>query len=269
MLPYGAIRQDVRLCWVCGAVFRSPVWDEAELDRLYSPETWQIVEPYVPRSPRARENNERRRERMAELILAHAPPAGATPRAIADVGGRDGFYVAPFLDRGWEVATIDSASTHVADDRIRRFAVRLDRTGLREAFDAVVISHVLEHLVGLGEFLGQVRAVLRPGGVVYAEVPYEVPRVLLRRDLGDPSHQIYFATRTLRYAFEAAGFDVRHCVRRRSTYDLSRLLAITVIAARGGRVGAARPPGRLHTVIEMLSPAVLALAVENRLRPPA
>ena len=271
VLPYGEIRQDVRLCRACGGVFRSPVWDEAELERLYSPETWKLVEPYRPKTPRAFRNNELRRDWMGELILAHAPrrERGA-PLAIADVGGRDGFYVAPFLERGWEVTSIDSASTSVVDPRLRRLAVRLDQAGLREAFDAVVLSHILEHLVGLADFLGQVRGALRPAGVVYAEVPYEVPRVLLGRDLGDPSHQIYFATRTLRYALESAGFTMRLCARRRSTYDLSELLAIVVIAVDEDAAGPpGRPPGMLHTLLEMASPVVLALALRNRLRPPA
>ena len=98
------------------------------------------------------------------------------------------------------------------------------------------------------------------------------PRALLGRDLGDPSHQIYFATRTLRHAFETSGFAVRLCARRRSTYDLSELLVIVVIAVNAAAVASARPvrpPGMLHTVLEMASPAVLALALRNRLHPPA
>lgn len=273
MLPHREIRQETRLCRGCGCVFRSPVWDEAELERIYSPETWRLVEPYRPTGGRALANNEARRARMVELILRHAPPRDgrAAPPAIADVGGRDGFYVAPFLERGWEAATIDSAATAVVDPRIRRLALRLDEAAPAEAFDAIVLSHVLEHLVELGEFLGRVRAALRPEGVVYAEVPYEVHRVLLGRDLCDPSHQLYFATRTLRYAFEQAGLDVRLCARRRSTYDLSELLAIVVVARKTAGAPARHPPappGMLHTLAEMVSPAVLALALRNRLRPP-
>ena len=270
VLPYGEIQQDVRLCRACGAVFRSPAWDEAELGRLYSAETWALVEPYRPKSPRALGNNEARRDRMAARILAHAPRrSGGAPLAIADVGGRDGFYLTPFLERGWEVTTIDSNCPSVVDPRIRRRPVRLEQAGLGEAFDAVVLSHVLEHLVELGGFLGHVSRTLRPAGVVYAEVPYEVPRVLLGRDLADPSHQIYFATRTLRYALESAGFTVRLCARRRSTYDLSELLAIVAVAVKGpGAARPVRPPGMLHAVAEMASPAVLALALRNRLRPP-
>ena len=274
VLPCGEIRQELRLCRACGGVFRSPVWDEAELDRIYSPETWQLVEPYRPTGGRATANNEARRRRMAELILRHAPrrQGGAPPLSIADVGGRDGFYVAPFLERGWEVTSIDSASTSVVDPRIRRLPMRLDGAVLRDAFDAIVLSHILEHLVGLGEFLGRVREALRPDGVVYAEVPYEVHRVLLGRDLCDPSHQIYFATRTLSHAFERSGFEVLLRGRQRSTYDLSEILAVVVLARKAADPLTARPappPGMLHALAEMLSPAVLALALRNRLRPPA
>ncbi len=249
------------------------MWDEAELEQLYSPETWQLVEPYRPKTPEALRNNEARRRSIGELILAHAPSVpGGSPPAIADIGGRDGFYVAPFLDRGWSVFTIDPVGVHVVDQRIKRLPVPLEQTGLHEAFDAVVLSHILEHLVTLKEFLGQVRAGLKPNGVVYAEVPYEVHRVLLGRDLCDPSHQVYFATRTLRYLFESTGFTVPLCARQRATYDLSELLSIVVLArkpAPGARPCRSSLPGMLHALAEMVSPAVVALALRHRLRGPA
>jgi SAM-dependent methyltransferase len=151
---------------------------------------------------------------------------------------------------------IDPVDALVVDPRIVRDPVTLARHAGPPAFDALVLSHVLEHVVDLAGFLGDVRRVLRPGGLVYAEVPYEVRRVLLRADLGDPSHQIYFATRTLRHLFETAGFAVRRCAREWTTYDEARILAIVVIAAPDGR-GAGRPlpSGALHVLAEMLSSA--------------
>lgn len=273
VLPQAEIRQETRVCRSCGCVFRSPAWDEAELERIYSPETWRLVEPYRPKTPEALRNNEARRRSMVELILRErAPSPGGSPPAIADIGGRDGFYVAPFLDEGWSVVTIDPATGEVVDQRIKRLPLRLDQTGLHKAFDAVVLSHILEHLVTLKEFLGKVWAALRPEGVVYAEVPYEVHQVLLGRDLWDPSHQVYFATRTLRYLFESNGFAVRLCARQRATYDVSELLSIVVLArkpANGETLPQASPPGMLHALAEMVSPAVVALTLRQRRRRPS
>jgi SAM-dependent methyltransferase len=254
------MRHAVRLCRACGCLFRDPVWDDAELELIYSPEVWRLVEPYRPNTPEARANNHERRQRMAERILAEVPADGAA-RAIGDVGGRDGFYVAPFLDHGWSATVIDPADAPVVDTRIVRDPVTLARHAGPPAFDALVLSHVLEHVVDLAGFLGDVRRVLRPGGLVYTEVPYEVRRVLLRADLGDPSHQIYFATRTLRHLFEVAGFAVRRCARERTTYDEARIFAIVIIAEPDGRsAGRPLPPGAFHVLAEMLSSARAALA---------
>ena len=49
-----------------------------------------------------------------------------------------------------------------------RFVDSIDDTAVR--YDVVVLSHVLEHLVGFA-MMGRLEAMLRPGGVVYVELP--------------------------------------------------------------------------------------------------
>jgi len=264
------LHQELRLCLHCGCLFRSPVWDETELQQLYSSEIWQLVEPYRPKTERALGNNETRRRHIVDTIL-HSAPAGNGTRqpAILDIGGRDGYYVAPFLDRGWTVWSLDSVGIPMVDGRIRSLPGRFESADLHEACDVIVLSHVLEHIVALRAFLEKIGEALRPDGIVFVEVPYEVPRVLLRRDLGDPSHQVYFATRTLRYLCEAAGLVVRCCRRSRSTYDASELLSIMLVAGKRSHESPQHHltlPGWLHVLAEMGSPAVLAFALRERWR---
>ena len=250
------MRHAVRLCWECGCLFRDPAWDREELRLIYSPQIWRLVEPLRTDTPERQTNNRARRRQMVERILAEVGPRPGGAKSIADVGGRDGYYVAPFLDHGWSASVIDPVDAPVVDPRIVKSPVCLNAYSGMAAFDVLVLSHVLEHVVDLAGFLGHVRRMLRSGGLVYAEVPYEVRRVLIHADLGDPSHQTYFTTQTLRYLFEASGFEVRHCAREWTTYDGAHIPAIVTVAVPNGKAPAScQPPGALHTLTEMVHSA--------------
>lgn len=74
----------------------------------------------------------------------------------------------------------------------------------RDRFDAVVARDVLEHLDHPWDTVRELRAVLRPGGLVLASVPMARPRVVWN----DYTHRRGFTRAAIRMLFLDAGFDV-------------------------------------------------------------
>lgn len=73
--------------------------------------------------------------------------------------------------------------------------------------DIVILSHVLEHIPEPIEFLAAVASLLKPGGVLYVEVPgIENPRVIKQNGAVQPGHLIYFNKEILQKTCETADF---------------------------------------------------------------
>lgn len=86
-------------------------------------------------------------------------------------------------------------------------------------FDGIRICHVLEHLTDLRVLRGEIRRLLKPGGLVYLETPNEnslrVPSCSVYREQGgafnfrdDPSHVRPLGTEALRLFVEESGLEV-------------------------------------------------------------
>lgn len=160
---------------------------------------------------------------------------------------------------------LDAAAAADAQARLDRVHVAdLDVAALRTLvtgpYDVVVTSDVLEHLRDPWALLGEVRALLRPGGVVVASLPNVrhlsvVLPLLLRgsfayRDEGilDRTHLRFFTRRTMVELFTSTDFDV-DLVRRRTPPGTSRgrTMALALLGDLGARQlllrARSRPPG--------------------------
>ena len=134
----------------------------------------------VPYGPRA--GPERLSYRTAGgakvLCSAHLPsPAGARSWTSIDrFGFGKGYYCSSRKSYGFEVYGTDTSPSQVESLRPlfgdRLHLVTMEDTALPwTGFDAVVISHVLEHLERPDELLGDVFRAMNPDGVLYVAVP--------------------------------------------------------------------------------------------------
>jgi 2-polyprenyl-3-methyl-5-hydroxy-6-metoxy-1,4-benzoquinol methylase len=141
------------------------------------------------------------------------------PRGRAlDIGCGRGLILNALRARGWTVAGVE---LHEAAARHAREVLGLDVTVgpyradrfPPEAFDAVILWHVLEHLADpVGVVRGLAR-LLRPGGLVAIAVPnIESWQARLTRGhwvhLDLPRHYSHFSEAWLRTVLDAAGFRV-------------------------------------------------------------
>jgi SAM-dependent methyltransferase len=144
-------------------------------------------------------------------------PAAARGKAL-DVGCGDGRFLVKMRALGWEVAGIDPDAEAVRTAR-ERHGLLVERGVIEDAdlpeaaFDAVTLSHVIEHLP---DPIGTLRAcarILKPGGRIVVATPNT--ESLVRRMSGadwrgwePPRHLHIFSTRTLRRCAERAGLRV-------------------------------------------------------------
>lgn len=156
---------------------------------------------------------------------------------ILDIGAANGAFLAGARALGWEIEGVELSQTS-SDMAYRHFGINLHTYSLHDAqfpagwFDAVHMSHVLEHMPDPWATLLEIHRILRPGGVLAIEVPNEFNDLfgtLRSRLLGRhrepyavPSpHTHFFTPATLKRLVEDTGFEVCHMEtpRRDATED--------------------------------------------------
>jgi SAM-dependent methyltransferase len=206
-------------CLGCGFVFTNPQYTPERIVREYEehPAADELIGHYARvTTPEVRAAY----DRILRGVEALLPGRGR----LLDFGCAAGYFVERAAGRGWEAHGLDAgrwtaqaaAARAVTNIHIGLLADRIFDEG---AFDAVHTSQVLEHLPSPTDDLAELRRVLRPGGVFYANVPnYRCLATVLGRDdfeLNYPmAHLNYFTPGSLARMVRAAGFEVV----RTSTY---------------------------------------------------
>ncbi len=175
----------------------------------------------------------------AELDYAAAHlPVPVSGSRVLDVGCGGGKLLARLRIIGWNVEGIDLDPGAVETARAAGFDVRLgslaDQQYDNESFDAIVMSHVIEHVPNPVELLTECRRVLKVGGSLVVLTPNS--RALGRQRFGGdwfaldpPRHLMLFNRGNLRRAVESADLTptvVKTSAREaRLIWSISRRLA--------------------------------------------
>jgi SAM-dependent methyltransferase len=162
------------------------------------------------------------RDLARSIGYLRACPGGA----LLDVGCGDGQFLARMQALGWNVEGVDVDERAVVNARRQALKIhcgRLHEIGFTDdVFDAIVLSHVLEHVHDPELLLRECYRILRPGGQFRVFVPNAggVGQRHFGRDWGGldpPRHLYHFTARTLGELGASAGFRVR--VRASSAID--------------------------------------------------
>ncbi len=136
---------------------------------------------------------------------------------LLDVGCGNGEFLVRARALGWEVGAIepDPAAAQVARDcGIPVLAAELEEAALPPgSFDAITLSHVVEHLLDPVAALRQCGRLLKPDGRLVLATPntHSLGHVCWKRSwvgLDPPRHIVLFSPRALRRVVEEAGLEV-------------------------------------------------------------
>lgn len=199
-------------CRSCGMMYQNPRTAETEMEDAY-----RVIEGYGRFADQDTAKRLMFRERIARL-RREGKLAG--DGAFLDFGASRGVMldtVAELLPR-WERRAVELSPSARArlEERGHQVARTLEDLPAISTFDWVNIDNVLEHLPDPVGTLAGLRARLRPGGFLYVEVPNE-SFLAARYRVNDwvrgfrklptaEGHINLFTPRTLRMAFQAAGF---------------------------------------------------------------
>lgn len=198
-------------CRHCRLVFTVPQLSQDELRALYTAPYYEkrtlrfgaLIERAVSWS----------RRRLADTICRLGPPG-----RVLEIGCGRGEILRMLRQRGWTVTGLElnEAAARRARDLLGSDVVvgpyQPDRFPAG-AFDAVILWHVLEHLVNPSRVIADLARLVRPGGFVAIAVPnIESWQAAVTREhwlhLDVPRHTVHFSEAWLRTALKAAGFRV-------------------------------------------------------------
>lgn len=175
------------MCSRCGFVCYAPRPDAGDLEAKYRFLLAEEGAAAGAGSAQAIARDHPRAERTFRAVGRHAR---TTPGRVLDHGGAEGRVLAPFIEAGWSCALVDYVEEVLPG--VERLGVTLDDVPDGAHFDAIVCSHVLEHLADPGETLRRLAGLLVPGGVLFAEVPVDLWRGPPIRH--DPATHVNFLT---------------------------------------------------------------------------
>ena len=205
-------------CRVCGFGFRETRFAAQQLAELYR---------HMDAGMYQSEMEGRRRTGARHLQIVER---FARRGRLLDVGCASGVFLSLAAEAGWEATGVEPSETlsqQAADALAGRGAIYgtiLEEASLPPAhYDAVTLWDVLEHVPDPLAMLRQCSALLKPGGLLFLNVPdldSLQARLLGRRwPLLLAEHLNYFNRPSLRRCAAAAGLEAVHFDRRRAFFS--------------------------------------------------
>ncbi len=158
----------------------------------------------------------RRRQRRFDRYAGYIRYPGPGARLL-DIGCGNGSFLAQMQSLGWKVCGVDPDPRAVEQAQLAGLEVRMELSprGLWPDghFDAITMSHVIEHLHDPVKTLADCRELLKPGGQIMIATPnydacgreYFGPDW---RGLEIPRHLVLFTEKSLWRAMEQSGYVV-------------------------------------------------------------
>lgn len=163
-----------------------------------------------------------------EALAAFAETVLGEPGRMLELGCGRGELLRGAANRGWQVRGVEMTEDFAQSARSQGVEVEVAPIetckSLGEVYDVVLLAAVLEHLYNPVKTLEQIREALRPGGLVFIDVPNEgslttrVGNAYMRLRGKDwvinlsptfpPFHVVGFSPSSLRRVLDSSGFQL-------------------------------------------------------------
>jgi SAM-dependent methyltransferase len=154
-------------CTECGLIFPNPMPVPSAIDEHYD-------DPECYFSEHSLEG----KTAGYSAVLDSFEQLGVRPGRLLDVGAGRGEGLRAACERGWQAVGLEPSSKFAQAARLTSGAEVVE-TPLEErpfpesSFDAVLLGAVLEHVFNPHILLAEIHRVLRPGGILWLDVPNE------------------------------------------------------------------------------------------------
>lgn len=194
----------------------------------------------------------REKARRKQMFLEETPPG-----KLLDVGCGDGTFLHLMRSKGWDVDGIDFDPKAVETAK-RKFGLALRHGDLRAAslpadtFDAVTMSHVIEHLPQPVEMLAEIKRILKPGGRLIMTTPNTAGIGHIKFGsawfgIDAPRHLHLFNKRSLSEAARRASLEVHWAGSTSASADVFIGASYTIMENKQHRMGHQPTPSVLRT----------------------
>lgn len=194
----------VSVCQNCGLIFQNPCIPEKRMDELY-----EVVEDKIIAAGGDTVTVEENKHRLDALQLIQPPPA-----RILEIGCSDGTFMNLARLAGYEVVGIDPSRPNCENALLQypELDVRclfLDGFESGEQFDVICHFFVFEHVFHPDQFLGQIKSLLRSGGLMYFEIPdvESFGKLPFANNLFTYQHTAHYSPSTVRAVLGKNGFN--------------------------------------------------------------
>ncbi len=232
-------------CRVCGQRRLDPPLSEAEVKDIYSGAYFSSDE----KAPSSLPSFSERADDAAALFAGRQGKFTETvqnlkklhpqARTVLDVGAATGAFVKVAREHGLQADGIEY-SAYAVQQAMELYGIRLEQATLEQVpedrkYDIIHLNHVFEHFTDPVHELRHILRLLRNGGILYVEIPYQfhafekLSFILQRRrasfGLHSLHHPYFYTPVTILRLLESQGLDVTSVsVFSPSRYDAPTLL---------------------------------------------
>lgn len=262
------VRARLVQCRRCGLIYQNPRPTLDEMGAHYLPD-YELYAPEpeaVALSPWLRWAYDYGMAKRRSFVTRHQPRG-----RLLDVGCATGTFLRGVRAAGdWEVLGVETspAAAQIARER-HGLDVRIGTVEAAsfpdQAFDAVTLWDVLEHLHDPAASLLEIRRILRPGGVLVVRVPNGASRDAgwfgqYWAGLEPPRHLYVFTPQTLGRLLTQRGFQILERSSASAAYPTFLLSLRFYLREHGGRVAQRLLPLLYHPVMRVASAPLFYLA---------
>lgn len=195
---------DVKVCNDCGFIFLNPRFTDDEIKLKYevlskseSERKRHLLSPPVKKEKRAK--------RIFSLLSKYM---GDGEVEILDYGGGSGYYLIPFVEKGYRCFLMDYVKYELPSG-VHYIGREIDELDENRKFDAILLLHVLEHVVNPLTLVKKLSVHLKESGLLYIEVPLGAWREW--KNLKEPlTHINFFSEESLYKLVRLADLKVIH-----------------------------------------------------------